>query len=134
MTDTAVQTDAPGTASHGVGPESAGAAHGVGLTDVAASKVRSLLEQEGRDDLRLRVAVQPGGCSGLIYQLYFDERSLDGDASVEFGDGVEVVVDKMSIPYLYGATIDFEDTIQKQGFTIDNPNAAGSCACGDSFH
>ncbi len=110
------------------------AAHGVGLTDAAALKVRSLLEQEGRDDLRLRLAVQPGGCSGLIYQLYFDERSLDGDAAVQFGDGVEVVVDKMSVPYLDGATIDFEDTIQKQGFTIDNPNAQGSCACGDSFH
>lgn len=110
------------------------ATHGVSLTDTAAAKVRSLLAQEGRDDLRLRLAVQPGGCSGLIYQLYFDERTLDGDASAEFGEGVEVVVDKMSVPYLDGATIDFEDTIQKQGFTIDNPNAQGSCACGDSFH
>ncbi|MDH6532931.1 iron-sulfur cluster assembly accessory protein [Aurantimicrobium minutum] len=108
-------------------------AHGVGLTDAAADKVRALLSQEGRDDLRLRIAVQPGGCSGLIYQLYFDERSMDGDAIVDFG-GVEVAVDKMSVPYLDGATIDFEDTIQKQGFTIDNPNAEGSCACGDSFH
>ena len=109
-------------------------AHGVVLTDVAASKVKSLLAQEGRDDLRLRLAVQPGGCSGLIYQLYFDERRLDGDDVREFGEGVEVVIDKMSVPYLDGASIDFEDTIQKQGFTIDNPNAAGSCACGDSFH
>jgi iron-sulfur cluster assembly accessory protein len=108
-------------------------AHGVLLTDAAADKVRSLLNQEGRDDLRLRLAVQPGGCSGLIYQLYFDERFMDGDATVDFG-GVEVIVDKMSAPYLDGATIDFEDTIQKQGFTIDNPNATGSCACGDSFH
>ncbi|MGW9631441.1 iron-sulfur cluster insertion protein ErpA [Agromyces sp. NPDC055520] len=107
--------------------------HGVKLSDTAAGKVRSLLEQEGRDDLRLRVAVQPGGCSGLIYQLYFDERLLDGDAVVDY-EGVEVVVDKMSVPYLDGASIDFEDTIQKQGFTIDNPQAAGSCACGDSFH
>ena len=114
--------------------ETAAAAHGVTLTDAAAGKVKSLLAQEGRDDLRLRLAVQPGGCSGLIYQLYFDERTLDGDAVVEFGDGVEVVLDKMSVPYLDGASIDFEDTIQKQGFTIDNPNAAGSCACGDSFH
>ena len=108
-------------------------AHGVLLTDLAAGKVKSLLEQEGRDDLRLRVGVQPGGCSGLIYQLYFDERLLDGDAVVDYS-GVEVVVDKMSVPYLDGASIDFEDTIQKQGFTIDNPNAQGSCACGDSFH
>ena len=110
------------------------AEHGVGLSEAAADKVRSLMSQEGRDDLRLRLAVQPGGCSGLIYQLYFDERMLDGDAVREFGDGVEVVVDKMSVPYLEGATVDFEDTIQKQGFTIDNPNATGSCACGDSFH
>jgi iron-sulfur cluster assembly accessory protein len=108
-------------------------AHGVTLTDAAAAKVRSLISQEGRDDLRLRIAVQPGGCSGLIYQLYFDERVLDGDAVVEFG-GVGVAVDKMSVPYLDGASIDFEDSIQKQGFTIDNPNAEGSCACGDSFH
>jgi len=107
--------------------------HGVKLSVIAADKVRSLLEQEGREDLRLRVAVQPGGCSGLIYQLYFDERLLDGDTTAEF-DGVEVVVDPMSVPYLDGASIDFEDTIQKQGFTIDNPNAGGSCACGDSFH
>jgi iron-sulfur cluster assembly accessory protein len=109
------------------------ATHGVVLTDVASAKVKSLLEQEGRDDLRLRVAVQPGGCSGLVYQLYFDERTLDGDLLRDF-DGVEVVVDRMSGPYLDGATIDFADTIEKQGFTIDNPNAGGSCACGDSFH
>ena len=106
--------------------------HGVQLTEVAAGKVRSLLEQEGRDDLRLRVAVQPGGCSGLIYQLYFDERVLEGDAVRDFG-GVEVIVDRMSVPYLEGATIDFADTIEKQGFTIDNPNAGSSCACGGSF-
>src|SRR3989449_10335142 len=106
---------------------------GIVLTDGAAAKVSSLLAQEGREDLRLRVAVQPGGCSGLIYQLYFDERLLDGDAVRDY-DGVEVVVDKMSVPYLSGASIDFEDTISKQGFTIDNPNAGGSCACGDSFH
>ncbi|BCB78936.1 iron-sulfur cluster assembly accessory protein [Phytohabitans flavus] len=103
------------------------------LSDVAAQKVKALIEQEGRDDLRLRVAVQPGGCSGLRYQLFFDERSLDGDVISDFG-GVEVVVDRMSAPYLSGATIDFADRIDAQGFTIDNPNAQGSCACGDSFH
>ncbi|MFM1984494.1 MAG: hypothetical protein RL723_929 [Actinomycetota bacterium] len=106
--------------------------NGVVLTQQAQSKVRTLIAAEGRDDLRLRVAVQPGGCSGLIYQLYFDEQLTEDDVVKEF-DGVEVVVDKMSVPYLDGASIDFEDTIQKQGFTIDNPNAAGSCACGDSF-
>jgi iron-sulfur cluster assembly accessory protein len=105
---------------------------GIILTDAAAAKVKSLLEQEGRDDLALRVAVQPGGCSGLRYQLFFDERSLDGDVVADFG-GVNVVTDRMSAPYLAGATVDFVDTIEKQGFTIDNPNATGSCACGDSF-
>jgi iron-sulfur cluster assembly accessory protein len=105
----------------------------VTLTDAAASKVKALLEQEGRADLGLRVAVQPGGCSGLRYQLFFDDRSLDGDATLDFG-GVNVIVDRMSGPYLAGAVIDFVDTIEKQGFTIDNPNASGSCACGDSFH
>jgi iron-sulfur cluster assembly accessory protein len=105
----------------------------VTLTDGAAEKVRALLDQEGRDDLRLRVSVQPGGCSGLRYQLFFDERSLDGDIVRDF-NGVELVVDRMSSPYLQGATIDFVDTIEKQGFTIDNPMATSSCACGDSFH
>jgi len=108
-------------------------ADGITLSDGAADKVRSLLAQEGRDDLALRIAVQPGGCSGLRYQLFFDERSLDGDEIRDFG-GVKVVVDRMSLPYLGGATIDFVDTIEKQGFTIDNPMATGSCACGDSFH
>ena len=106
---------------------------GIALTDVAAAKVAALLAQEGRDDLYLRVAVQPGGCSGLRYQLYFDDRTQEGDIARTFGS-VKVVVDKMSDPYLMGATIDFVDTIEKQGFTIDNPNAQGSCACGDSFN
>jgi iron-sulfur cluster assembly accessory protein len=102
------------------------------LTATSATKVRALLDQEGRDDLRLRVAVQPGGCSGLQYQLFFDERSLDGDLDLDL-QGVPVVVDRMSAPYLGGATIDFTDTIEQQGFTIDNPNAGGGCACGNSF-
>jgi iron-sulfur cluster assembly accessory protein len=106
---------------------------GINLSSTAAGKVKSLLDQEGRDDLKLRIAVQPGGCSGMRYQLFFDERDLDGDIISDFG-GVSVVVDRMSSPYLNGATIDFVDTIEKQGFTIDNPNAGGSCACGDSFH
>ena len=105
---------------------------GVVLTDTAAEKVKALLDQEGRDDLALRIAVQPGGCSGLRYQLFFDERELDGDDRTDWG-GFDLVVDRMSLPYLGGAKIDFVDTIEKQGFTIDNPNASGSCACGDSF-
>jgi iron-sulfur cluster assembly accessory protein len=110
-----------------------GAAHGVILTPAAVEKVKDLLAKEDRDDLRLRLAVQPGGCSGLIYQLYFDERDLEGDLLRSFGT-VHVVVDPKSAPYLDGATVDFTDTISKQGFTIDNPNAAGTCSCGDSFH
>jgi iron-sulfur cluster assembly accessory protein len=109
------------------------AADGIILSTSAATKVKGLISQEGRDDLFLRIAVQPGGCSGLRYQLYFDDKSLDGDQAKDF-DGVKVVTDRMSAPYLMGATIDFVDTIEKQGFTIDNPNAQGSCACGDSFH
>ncbi len=126
MTDTTL--DSPPVAE-----TAATTATAIALTENAAHKVAALLEQEGRDDLRLRVAVQPGGCSGLRYQLFFDERSLDGDVITDFG-GVDVVVDRMSVPYLGGATIDFVDTIEKQGFTIDNPNAGGSCACGESFH
>jgi iron-sulfur cluster assembly accessory protein len=133
-TQMSVQDDTQARLAHAVAEEASveKPAHGVLLTDVAASKVKSLLEQEGRDDLRLRVGVQPGGCSGLVYQLYFDERTLDGDLVVDFGS-VEVVIDRMSAPYLDGASIDFADTIEKQGFTIDNPNAGSSCACGDSF-
>jgi iron-sulfur cluster assembly accessory protein len=115
---TTAPTDAPATS--------------VALTETAAVKVRALLDQEGRDDLRLRIAVQPGGCAGLQYQLFFDERSLDGDLELEI-QGVPLVVDRMSAPHLGGATIDFTDTIEQQGFTIDNPNASSGCACGNSF-
>ena len=105
---------------------------GVVLTDVAVAKVKSLLADEGRDDLRLRVQVQPGGCQGMKYELWFDDRSIDGDVVHDF-DGVQVVVDHASVPMLQGARIDFTDTIGKVGFTIDNPNEGGRCACGDSF-
>ena len=115
-----------------VSDETSTVTDGIILTDAAASKVKALLDQEGREDLALRVAVQPGGCSGLRYQLFFDERALDGDVEKDF-DGVKVVTDRMSAPYLGGATIDFTDTIEQQGFTIDNPNASGGCACGNSF-
>ncbi len=107
-------------------------ANDIALTAGAATKVRALLDQEGRDDLRLRIAVQPGGCSGLQYQLFFDERSLDGDVELDL-HGVPLVLDRMSAPYLGGATVDFTDTIEQQGFTIDNPNASSGCACGNSF-
>ena len=106
---------------------------GVSVTESAQAKARGLLANEGRDDLALRVAVQPGGCSGLRYQLMFDDRRLEGDVERQY-DGVLLLVDAMSAPYLDGSVIDFVDTIEKQGFTIDNPNAVNSCSCGDSFH
>ena len=82
--------------------------HGVILTEAAAAKAKALLDQEGRDDLALRIAVQPGGCAGLRYQLFFDDRTLDGDLTKEFA-GVTLAVDRMSAPYLEGATIDCAD-------------------------
>ena len=106
---------------------------GVVLTDEAAAKVKSLLAQEGRDDLTLRISVQPGGCASLRYNLFFDDRTLDGDIVVEY-DGVKLAVDRMSAPYLEGSHIGYADQIDKQGFTIENPNAGGSCSCGDSFN
>lgn len=108
-------------------------AHNVTLTEAATAKARALIERDGGPDIMLRMAVQPGGCSGFRYELFFDDRTLDGDAVVDFG-GVRLVVDQLSKPYLDGAVIDFSDTIDKQGFAIDNPNAQNACACGDSFH
>jgi iron-sulfur cluster assembly accessory protein len=103
------------------------------LTQTAAGKVKELLEEEGRADIALRVAVQPGGCSGLRYAMYLDDQLSDKDVA-EDQFGVRIVVDKMSVPYLSEATIDFVDTLEASGFTIDNPMAQGSCACGHSFH
>ncbi len=103
------------------------------LTEAAAEKVKELLVEEGRPDIALRVAVQPGGCSGLRYAMYLDDQVGDGDI-VDEQFGVRVVVDRMSAPYLSQATIDFVDTLEASGFTIDNPLAQGTCACGHSFH
>ena len=106
----------------------------VALTDAAASKVRELLaKEESQEDVALRIAVQPGGCAGMRYALYFDDRKLDGDVAAEV-EGVPVRVDKMSAPYLRGTKIDWVDSLQGAGFSIDNPNAQSACACGDSFH
>lgn len=111
----------------------AAAPSGIILGASAASKVAELLEKEGNPDYFLRVAVQPGGCSGLRYQLFFDDQALEGDQVLTEGS-VEVRVDRMSAPYLKGATVDWLEGLEQSGFTINNPNAAGSCACGDSFH
>ena len=103
------------------------------LTQTAAGKVKELLEEEGRADIALRVAVQPGGCSGLRYAMYLDDQLSEKDVSAE-QFGVRLVVDKMSVPYLAEAKIDFVDSLEASGFTIDNPVAQSSCACGNSFH
>lgn len=105
----------------------------ISLTEIAAGKVKELLTQEGRDDIALRVAVQPGGCSGLRYAMYLDDDVSDADVSAD-QHGVRVVVDRMSAPYLDQATVDFVDSLEQSGFTIDNPMAQGGCACGNSFH
>ena len=103
------------------------------LTESAAGKVKELLLEEGRDDIALRVAVQPGGCSGLRYAMYLDDQIGEKDQTAE-QFGVRVVIDRMSVPYISEATIDFVDTLEQSGFTIDNPAAQSSCACGHSFH
>jgi iron-sulfur cluster assembly accessory protein len=103
------------------------------LTESAADKVKELLQEEGRADIALRVAVQPGGCSGLRYAMYLDDEIADSDTAQE-QFGVRIVVDRMSAPYLDQAKVDFLDTLEQSGFTIDNPLAQGSCACGHSFH
>ena len=103
------------------------------LTETAAGKVKELLQEEGRFDIALRVAVQPGGCSGLRYAMYLDDDVSDKDVTEE-QFGVRVAIDRMSVPYLQEAKIDFVDTLEASGFTIDNPMAQGTCACGHSFH
>lgn len=103
------------------------------LSESAAGKVKELVAQEGQTDVVLRVAVQPGGCSGLRYAMYLDDQIGDTDLLFE-QHGVRVAVDKMSAPYLREAKVDFVDTLEASGFTIDNPVAQSSCACGNSFH
>jgi iron-sulfur cluster assembly accessory protein len=106
---------------------------GVILTEAAALKVEEFLSSEGeaQDDVALRVQVQAGGCAGFRYALYFDERELEGDV-VEIQHDVKIRIDKMSSPYLGGAVIDWKESLEQSGFSIDNPTASGSCACGES--
>jgi iron-sulfur cluster assembly accessory protein len=103
------------------------------LTESAAGKVKELLVEEGRNDIALRVAVQPGGCSGLRYAMFLDDQVSEKDQTEE-QFGVRLVMDRMSVPYLSQATIDYVDSLEATGFTIDNPAAQSSCACGNSFH
>jgi iron-sulfur cluster assembly protein/iron-sulfur cluster insertion protein len=102
------------------------------LSDAATTKVAELLAQEGNPELALRVAVRPGGCSGFSYEMFFDSDVAEDDLRSQFG-GVKVVVDPASAPLLMGATLDYKDSLQGGGFSINNPNATRSCGCGQSF-
>ena len=102
------------------------------ITDVAANKVSELIKQEGDDALALRVAVRPGGCSGFIYEMFFDTDVAPDDITTSYGD-VRVVVDPSSAQLLDGATLDYKDGLQGAGFSINNPNAQRTCGCGQSF-
>src|SRR5688572_4857092 len=104
----------------------------VNVTDSAVAKVRSLIEEEGNSDLKLRVYVTGGGCSGFQYGFTFDETVADDDSVVE-RNGVKVVVDAMSYPYLVGAMVNYEEGLQGTKFVIQNPNASSTCGCGSSF-
>jgi iron-sulfur cluster assembly protein/iron-sulfur cluster insertion protein len=104
----------------------------IALTDTATSKVKELMEAEGQPELFLRVAVRPGGCSGMSYDMFFDTERAADDIEIEYGE-VTVVVDPASSQYLDGASLDYKDGLQGAGFTISNPNAQRTCGCGQSF-
>jgi iron-sulfur cluster insertion protein len=102
------------------------------FTDAAATKVSQLIRDEGNPNLKLRVFISGGGCSGFQYGFTFDEKLEDGDTSVE-NRGVTLLVDPMSIQYLSGAEIDYKEDLEGARFVIRNPNAATTCGCGSSF-
>jgi iron-sulfur cluster assembly accessory protein len=102
------------------------------MTDTASTKVKELIQAEDNPELVLRVAVRPGGCSGLSYEMFFDTDIAADDLASEFGD-VKVVVDPASSQYLTGASLDYKDGLQEAGFTINNPNTTRTCGCGQSF-
>lgn len=102
------------------------------FTDAAATKVRELLVEEGNPELKLRVFVQGGGCSGFQYGFTFDETINDDDTTIDKG-GVQLLIDPMSFQYLVGAEIDYKDDIEGAQFVIRNPNASTTCGCGSSF-
>lgn len=102
------------------------------FTDAAVEKVRELLLEEGNPDLKLRVFVQGGGCSGFQYGFTFDEEVNDDDTTIDKG-GVQLLVDPMSFQYLVGAEIDYKDDLEGAQFVIRNPNASTTCGCGSSF-
>jgi iron-sulfur cluster assembly protein len=103
------------------------------VTDSASERIRDLLAKEGKLETHgLRLKVVGGGCSGLRYELAFDDHMREGDTTLEVG-GVRVIVDEKSALYLVGTTLDFVDTLQESGFKMVNPNAKTTCGCGESF-
>ncbi len=102
------------------------------FTDAAAAKVKSLIEEEENDNLKLRVFVTGGGCSGFSYGFTFDESTNEDDTAV-VNDGVTLVVDPMSFQYLAGSEVDYKEGLQGSQFVIKNPNASTTCGCGSSF-
>ncbi len=104
----------------------------VEISDNAVAKVRALVEEEANDQLKLRVFVTGGGCSGFQYGFTFDELVAEDDAVIE-KDGVSVLVDAMSYPYIAGSQVDYEEGLQGSRFVIQNPNASSTCGCGASF-
>jgi iron-sulfur cluster insertion protein len=102
------------------------------FSDSAVAKVRELIEEEENPDLKLRVFVTGGGCSGFQYGFSFDENQEDDDTVIE-RDGVKLLVDSMSYQYLVGATIDYQEGLQGSQFVVQNPNASSTCGCGSSF-
>ena len=104
----------------------------IALTDAASTKVKELLDAEGNPQMFLRVAVRPGGCSGMSYEMFFDSDIASDDIETEYGP-IKVVVDPASSQYLTGATLDFKDGLQGAGFSINNPNTTRTCGCGQSF-
>lgn len=102
------------------------------LTDSAVAKVKALLASEEDDDLGLRVAVRPGGCSGFSYEMFFDADVEEEDLVIDF-DGLRVLVDAQSAKRITGATLDYREGLMEAGFSIDNPNVTRSCGCGNSF-
>lgn len=119
MSETAVETASPSDAP-------------LNFTAAAAAKVKSLIEEEQNENLKLRVFVSGGGCSGFQYGFTFDESSNDGDTSVKT-DGVTLLIDPMSFQYLVGADIDYTEGLEGSQFVIRNPNATTTCGCGSSF-
>ena len=102
------------------------------FTEAAAAKVKSLIDEEGNPNLKLRVFVQGGGCSGFQYGFTFDEEPGDDDTRMEKG-GVTLLIDPMSLQYLAGAEIDYQSNVEGEQFDIKNPNATSTCGCGSSF-